>query len=213
MATKIILQRHGESVANTMHIFAGWSDFPLSEKGTLQARVAAEALKNERIDAVYSSDLSRAYSTALPHAELRGITVEQRPALREINLGAWEAKTREYLYKNYPYEAGYIWLEYFGLFRAPDGESAPAAGERFLNELLAIAKENEGRTVLVAAHAAVIRLCWGRLLGYENHELGKRLPFSANASFSFLTYEDGRLIPERYSVDDHICGIGTEVPK
>ncbi len=211
--TRIILQRHGESMANAKHVYAGRSDFHLSERGKEQALVSAHALAETHIDVIYSSSLARACETAEPHARLRGLEIHPSDQLREIFLGDWESAGRDFLLENYPYEAGFIWHEYFGLFRAPGGESAPAAGERFEREILRIAKENPDKTVLVTAHAAVIRLFWGRINGCEPHELAKRIPFPTNASFSYVDWDGEKLIPRRYSVDDHIRGRESEILK
>ncbi len=200
-------------MANAKHVYAGHSNFPLSERGFKQAELAAEALRDVKIDAIYSSDLDRAYSTAEPHAKMRGLEIVKSEQLREIYLGDWEAGERDFLLENYPYEADYIWRNYFGLFRAPGGESAPWAGKRFAAELLRIAKENAGKTVLVTAHAAVIRLAWGEILGLEAHELAKKIPFPTNASFSYLTFDGEKLVPGEYSVDAHAKEIASEVLK
>ncbi len=208
--TKIILERHGESMANALHVYAGHGNFPLSELGQEQATAAANALADEHIDAIYSSDLDRAYQTALAHARLRGIEVTKRCGLREIDIGEWDSKPRDFLMKKYPYEAKYIWQKYFGLFRAPGGESAPDAGKRFCDELAKIAEENDGKTVLVAAHAAVIRLSWGRIMGYEDHQIAMMIPFPTNASFSYLEYDSGHFVTREYSVDKHIKNIKSE---
>ncbi len=201
METKIILERHGESMANAVHVYAGHTDFPLSERGFLQAEAAAASLSDVKIDAIYSSDLARACDTALPHANMRGLSIIKSKALREIYLGEWEAAEQKFLHENYPYEARFIWNNYFGLFRAPRGESAPDAGLRFFNELVNIARSNEGKTVLVTAHAAVIRLAWGMMLGLEYHEVAKAIAFPANTSFSFASFDGEKFLPLRYSVD------------
>lgn len=200
-------------MANLNHIYAGHSDFELSELGREQARISAEHLRDERIDAVYSSSLSRAVQTASPHAELRGLKVEVSDALREMYLGDWDGAERDRLLEAYPYEAVYIWQNFFGLFRAPNGESAPAAAERFYNEVLRIARENSGKTVLIAAHAAVIRLFWGRMLGLSPERMGREVPFPDNASFSFLEYDGERLSPVRYSDSSHLKGLEQGSPK
>lgn len=206
MKTKIIIQRHGQSEANVSHIYAGHSDFPLSSLGHEQARLGAAALAGERIEAIYSSDLKRAMQTAAPHAEARGLTVNGRRELREIYLGDWEASERDYLVEKYPYEAVYIWQNFFGIFRAPNGESAPDAADRFYSEVLRIAAQNPGKTVLITAHAAVIRLFWGKICGVEPERLAKEIPFPSNASFSVVEYDGERLIPVSYSDDSHLAG-------
>ncbi len=68
--TRLIITRHGQSIANAQYRFAGHSDFDLSEIGHKQAELAAEYIsKNFTVDYIYSSDLLRAYNTALPTAK------------------------------------------------------------------------------------------------------------------------------------------------
>ena len=70
MATTLIIVRHGESEANGSKRFAGHLDIPLSAKGLKQAELTAGYIKeNYHVDAVYASDLQRAYHTALPIAQ------------------------------------------------------------------------------------------------------------------------------------------------
>ena len=85
--TKIIIIRHGESLANAKRIYLGHTDWDLSEKGKEQARQVAEYLSDEKIDVIYSSDLIRAYNTALPHAQRRGMKIIKSRGLREVYLG------------------------------------------------------------------------------------------------------------------------------
>ena len=60
--TTLYIVRHGQSVANLEERFAGHSDFPLTDLGRRQAACAAAYLKEHvRLDAVYASDLSRAW--------------------------------------------------------------------------------------------------------------------------------------------------------
>ena len=69
----------------------GNSESPLTEEGKRQAAKVAESLRNEVFDAVYSSDLSRAYDTALAIVGAdRGHTIETEPLLRERDFGRFE---------------------------------------------------------------------------------------------------------------------------
>jgi broad specificity phosphatase PhoE len=62
---RLILIRHGESKANAKGIRQGQDlDSPLSRNGKRQAKKLAKRLKDEKIDAIYSSDLKRAKQTA-----------------------------------------------------------------------------------------------------------------------------------------------------
>ena len=155
--TKLILIRHGESLGNAERRLLGHTDLDLSPLGYRQASAAAEALSEEKIDAIYSSDLKRAYNTAMPHATRRGLSVQPSKELREIRLGDWEGKKVAEVIVEYGDMYDKDWLLGYGTFRFPGGESTIEAGERFLAECRRIAEENDGKTVLVTAHAAVIR--------------------------------------------------------
>ena len=83
------------------------------------------------------------------------------------------------------------------------------AAERFYNEVLRIAKENIGRTVLITAHAAVIRGFWGKVTKTPPEFLAATYPYPTNASCTFLWYNGEELMPLEYSVDEHLSEIGT----
>jgi broad specificity phosphatase PhoE len=58
--------RHGESLDNLRMVYGGWKDAELSELGHRQAKAlgASFAKSNTKFDAIYASDLLRAYCTA-----------------------------------------------------------------------------------------------------------------------------------------------------
>ena len=88
---KIILVRHGETEWNKIHrIQGGASDVPLNEVGKQQASNVAGRLKNEKIQAVYSSPLQRALYTAREIARYHCLEVNLAPALKEIDAGSLE---------------------------------------------------------------------------------------------------------------------------
>ena len=61
---ELLLIRHGQSTANASGVWQGQMEFPLSEEGRRQAFLAGKALAGERLDAIYSSPLGRAFETA-----------------------------------------------------------------------------------------------------------------------------------------------------
>lgn len=64
---KLVLVRHGESVANAANVYTGWNDVPLTKKGEQQARDAGKLI-NQIADFhpthIHTSVLSRAIVTA-----------------------------------------------------------------------------------------------------------------------------------------------------
>ncbi len=60
---KLIIVRHGETVANTKKILQGKDGGKLNEKGIKQAQEAGKHLKNHKIDMVFCSPLDRCVET------------------------------------------------------------------------------------------------------------------------------------------------------
>ena len=203
LETKIILIRHGESLGNANKLYLGHTDLDLSERGKEQALEAAEYFKEREISAVYSSDLLRAYNTALPHAELRGLKVIKSVELREVHVGKWEGMPVAEVRRIWPHEFDVEWREKFGSMSPPGGESVFLAGRRMYDKLLSIAKSEEG-TVLVASHGAVIRAFWCYANGVEPCKWAPYVPFPSNASASFVGFDGEKLIPLEFSFDAYI---------
>ena len=68
--TDILIIRHGQTAWNTQKRLQGHSDIPLNENGRLQAVTLAKILRDEPLDAIFSSDLQRAYQTAYEIAKI-----------------------------------------------------------------------------------------------------------------------------------------------
>ena len=79
--------RHGETDWNAEGRFQGHFDIPLNERGREQARGLVPRLAPYGVQAILSSDLSRAHETARIVAEGLAIPVFTDPGLREAYLG------------------------------------------------------------------------------------------------------------------------------
>lgn len=206
--TEILIVRHGESMGNRERIFAGHFDVDLTERGYMQAEATADFLKNEKIDAIYSSDLKRAYNTALPHAAIHELRVNTSKALREINIGILEGADIKLIAKRRGPSFLKYWTEDFGLFAFLGGESTIEAGERFFDALKDIAKAHLGQCILITAHAGVIRAFWGKISKIDPVRLGVQIPFASNASVNRVNFENGEFIPISYSENQHLMEKG-----
>lgn len=207
--TKIILIRHGQSIGNEKRIFLGHTDLDLTELGYKQAFATAEHLKNEKIDKIYSSDLIRALNTAIPHANLRNMSVQTSKNLRELYVGDWEGLYVQEIIEKWGREVfEKDWHGNFGLFTFPNGENIIEGGKRFHDEVLRLCNENEGKTILIAAHAAVIRSFWSIISLIKPKDIVEMLPFPSNASYSIAYCENGKITPFEYSIDDHLIEVG-----
>lgn len=86
----IILVRHGETHDNVNKIFQGWKDSELTQKGLNQAIKLTQTLKQEKIDAIFSSDQKRAHNTAKPLSKKLNLPIKKSKRIREHNLGSFE---------------------------------------------------------------------------------------------------------------------------
>jgi broad specificity phosphatase PhoE len=141
----LILARHGETDWNRDGIWQGHGDPPLNELGRRQAAELAERLADVEIDALYSSDLRRAYETAEIIARAKSLAITAEPELREIDIGAWSGLTRAEIEERFP-----------GMERH-DGETSEAFDARAVGVLTRIAGAHDGHQVLVVTHGGVVR--------------------------------------------------------
>src|SRR5438105_7468126 len=119
--TELLLIRHGETEWNRERRIQVHTDIRLSPGGSSQARQLALRLAHEPIQAVYSSDLARSRETAVPLAELLGLTLRTTPLLREVGFGAWEGLTVSEVEARWPDEYA-AWRQDSVRSRPPDGE-------------------------------------------------------------------------------------------
>lgn len=212
MKTRFILVRHGQSLGNERKIILGHVDWDITDIGRAQAQCVARALENRKIDAVYSSDLMRAYNTVAPMATSRGLNITADEGLREINMGLWQGRTVADIIEEYGELFTVRWKCHFGSFCAPDGESTQDLAKRVRCSLLRIAEENPERTVLIGTHAAAIRAFWALVTGVPAEKIDELVPFPDNASYSEIDCEDGVFNPISYSVSDYLTTIATGLP-
>ena len=209
--TRLILVRHGQSLANANNLFAGHSDFDLSEFGKQQATATADYLfKNERIDHIYASDLLRAYHTATPSGERFGLPVIKDTGLREIFAGEWESMSFPSIAETYP-EQFRIWREDYSHARPVGGESTAEVYERIVPHICRLASQHDGKCLLLATHATVVRAFDAFARGYNKNETGK-ISFSYNASINIYNYQGGSVSIVRSNIVDHLDGMVTALP-
>lgn len=201
--TTLILIRHGQSTANIRSVFAGSLDMPLTQLGQAQAKLTAAFIAaNYPVEAVYASDLSRAFDTGKALADLLNIPIFPEKTLREIHAGAWEGHSFEDLKRDFPDSYG-IWLSHIGSCVCPEGESVAQLQARVLKTLRRICDENPGRTIAIATHATPIRTlqCHCTGLGLDHM---KDIPWVSNASVTVAEYNSGEFALKDVSLDSHL---------
>jgi len=157
----LYLVRHGETEWNVEDIVLGQSDSSLTQEGIRETEALAQALQGVAFDAIFSSDLGRAYQTAEILGKGRGLTVETSPLLRERNYGrfhgvSWKelkAELKEKLEERRKLPDA----EFLSFTLDPDIESESAVASRFISKLKDIAATHPSKTVLVVTHGGCVR--------------------------------------------------------
>ncbi|MDB5818320.1 MAG: phosphoglycerate mutase [Rhizobacter sp.] len=153
-ATRILAIRHGETDWNVATRIQGQLDIGLNATGRWQAAKLAEALAGEELQAVYSSDLSRAYDTAQAVAAASGLNVVVDTGLRERAFGTFEGSSFDEIADRWPDEA----LRW----RRRDPDFGPAGGEvlrdfyeRCVGAAERLAARHPGQHIALVAHGGV----------------------------------------------------------
>jgi len=155
---KLYLIRHGETDWNKLEKCQGVSDIPLNTNGIRQAKDLAYSLRDEELSAIYSSDLSRAITTAKEVAKYHPADVKIDERFREMDQGEFEGLEFRNLREKY----GDIlkkWRDEPETLRLPGGETLTEVQERAwngINNLLNL--YNEGSVLLVSHNMIIITL-------------------------------------------------------
>jgi broad specificity phosphatase PhoE len=207
MKTTIFLMRHGETETNKDNILCGQTDVGLSQRGFKQAELGAEYLSKFNFDKIYSSDLQRALCTAEPIAKKKNLPIIKDENLREIFCGDWECVKGEDLKKRYPEEYG-MYLKDFVNSKCVNGESGKDFIKRAIDTVNKIAKENAGKTVLIATHGGILRALDAFLFTDKGWQA---YGWYSNVGISIAEYEDGKwtLIQRNYA--DYLGELRTDL--
>jgi broad specificity phosphatase PhoE len=158
MAERLVfLTRHGETDWNVEGRWQGHTDVPLNDRGRIQARGVAEALRHVGLSGIVASDLSRARETAQIVGASLGIEVAYLdPDLRERMFGIFEGLTRDECERLHP-DAWRAWVEHQ---RPASGVEAPDAVAARVLSAIDRAAERVARAnapVLLVTHGGALR--------------------------------------------------------
>ncbi len=192
----MFLVRHGETVHNASGIAQGWSDSALSERGNEQVRALAARVALLEPDALFSSPLERAMSTARPIADMTGLEIVPLDDLREMNFGRWEGQTFRDIRAN-DAEAARRWIEDPEV-ACPGGESHNDVRERMERAFAVTA--GSARPVIVT-HGTAIRIGATVLLGAPI--LVARHLAQDNASLSVFVRRGERMVLKLWNDTGH----------
>lgn len=157
--TEILLIRHGETAWNAERRMQGHLDIPLNAEGARQAAAAGQALRNESLDAIISSDLQRALQTAHAIAAPHGMDVHIDPGLRERCFGGFEGLLYADIGARYPEAYAAMQAREIDT-RYPDGvhvaETLREFFERAVDTITRLVSAGGYRKVALVTHGGVL---------------------------------------------------------
>ncbi len=181
---KLLLVRHGITDWNILHKIQGHSDISLNEKGCQQVERIGQRLAGEKIDAAFSSDLTRAMATARAIVNNHSVEIQKNTNLREMNYGLAEGMTYNELKAAYPNIAASI-FNFTTEISFPEGETFPDFVTRAETFLDSLSTYKEDQTVLVVSHGGILKAMICSLLGIgQEHWTQIRID---NASLSIIS--------------------------
>ncbi len=152
----LFLFRHGETDWNREGRLQGHTDTQLNATGISQAEALAQRLRSHQLDAVVSSDLSRALTTARIVAEVLGVPVVTEHGLREVSVGLAEGLLWEEAKARFGTALTERWYSDDNV-AFPGGETGAATLARGLAALRRFADAHPYSRIGVSTHGAMVR--------------------------------------------------------
>ena len=153
MKTDIYIIRHGETDWNRAARMQGHADEPLNDLGREQAAQVAAALASYPLDAIYSSDLSRALDTAraiaAQHPQLQHLPVHTSALWRERDYGRFQGMTLPEVEAIDPH-AAQQWRSRVADFAPDGGENLLQFQARIAQQLQSVAAQHAGQQQVFA---------------------------------------------------------------
>ncbi len=168
---RLVMLRHGQTEHNLGSRMQGQLDTELTELGRAQAVAAAAALAKHQPLLIVSSDLRRAYDTAIALGERIGLPVHVDARLRETHLGDWQGMTHNEIDGKAPgarlaWRDDATWAPHGGENRVDvAARSVPLVAELVAREPEWGADDDAVRPVVLVAHGGLIAALTAALLG------------------------------------------------
>lgn len=138
---KVVYFVHGTTTDNETEKCSGWNDAKLTEVGKFRAIELGKIKRNEKIDIIFTSDLTRAIDSA--ELAFPNIMKIQDIRLRECNYGELNGSLKT----NINYE-DHVNIPF------PKGESLIEVEKRIANFINFLKKNYAGKTIGIVSHRA-----------------------------------------------------------
>ena len=142
---RLILVRHGATDWNQQRRIQGLSNLGLNEIGRGQAEALARALKDVKIDAIYTSPLRRAQETARAISCFHQVEVVTIDGLKELDVGEVDGLTYEEMRIRHS-EFFTKWMADFTSVRLPGGGTVPELRDQCCAAVQDIVKKQQPGT-------------------------------------------------------------------
>ncbi len=167
----------------------GWSQEDLNETGYEQARLLAKRLADVKINAIYTSPLKRAFTTAQIIAGPQNLDLVETDDLIEVNLGDWKGLHANEIYAKWPDMWKQSRIDPSGL-TWPNGESFAQTAERGVRSFNSIIEANQGQLVAAVTHDIIVRIIATYVLG-ASYSIYRRLE-AGNTSITKIAVIDNK---------------------
>ena len=178
---RLLLARHGQTDWNAQHRYQGHAPVPLNETGRRQATALGQRLAREGIQAIYSSDLPRAWMTAQTVAAACNLPVQTEPLLREMDFGEWQGRTHAEIHERRASSVAGGYQEPLS-FAPTGGETLGQLAERVGAALEKARHTRQGQTVLWVTHGGPLRTLLCLVLGLGLEQNGQFRTHTASVS-------------------------------
>jgi len=187
MSTKIYLIRHAEAEGNLYRRVHGHYNSNVTELGLRQIEALRERFAEVPVDALYSSDLVRAQSTARAIGVPRGMEAETTPRLREVNMKRWEDSTWARLEREEAEQ-----LAFYGRdpARWEVGEPYKEKVQRISGVVRELAEHHPEETICIISHGCMIRTLLGTIMKLPSERIAE-VAHCDNTGVAYLEYDKG----------------------
>lgn len=202
--TRVLIVRHGQTVANREGRFCGQAETDLTPLGEAQARALGARLRETRIDAAYASDYSRAIRTAGFVIDGRNLALAADSGLRELHYGDWEMERESAIRKSHP-EQHKLMRDESPDWHPPGGENVAAVRVRMHATFARLLRRHKSETVLVVSHGTAIACLLSEFLGMP---VANTFRFDiGNCALSEITVIRGHALVSLVNDRSHLTGV------
>ena len=156
----LVLIRHGQSIYNEQNLFTGWKDVPLTNKGIVEAHMAASLISSITFTHAFTSKLKRAQNTLdiILQDIKQDLSIISDIALNERNYGNLVGQNKSEAAEKYGSDQVQKWRRSYAI-PPPNGESLEMTAKRsipyFQDMIEPLLIENNN--IIVSAHGNSIR--------------------------------------------------------